>query len=279
MANYRIKIVGAGKVGIAFAWHLQRLGYEICDISDRQLEKTRFAWKLLYTAHRRQPTAKSRQPDVVFLTVPDSGIEKEFKRLKGELAPGTIVVHCSGVYGAEVFKSRVGSCECGIETLALHPVRSFFSIEQAIADLPGSFFALDGTKKGLHFGKEIVRRLGGKWVIVSGKDRPLYHVMCVFASNFLNALFETSERIGKEIGISERKVRELLLPLTDGVIKNIREKGPVVTLTGPISRGDKRTVELHIKTLRRRLPELVSLYKELTYHLERMYGKVKSQNS
>lgn len=270
MRDLRIKIVGAGKVGVAFAWHLQRLGYEICNISDRQPARARAAWRRLQRGVRIEERGV-RSEEVIFLTVPDSEIEKEFKRLKGGLAPGTIVVHCSGVYGVDVFNYGVRSCECGIETLALHPVRSFFSVEQAIADLPGSFFALDGTKRGLRFGKEIVRRLGGKWVIVPGSDRALYHTMCVFASNFLNALFEASERIGKEIGIPERKVRELLVPLTDGVIKNIRERGPVVTLTGPIPRGDKRTVELHIKTLRRRMPELVSLYKELTHRLKRMW--------
>ncbi len=271
MENVRIKIVGAGKVGTAFAWHLQRLGYEISEIRDRDPKKVQSAWRLLKRSNPK-PQTPAPKKEVLFLTVPDSEIAKEFERVKENLSLKTIVIHCSGVYGIEIFPVQ----NAKLETLALHPIRSFYTPKQAIADLPGSFFVLDGTKQGLAFGKRIVRQLKGKYIIIRSPDRPLYHTMCIFASNFLNALFESAERIGKKLGIPERTVREMLIPLAEGVLRNIKKSGPVVSLTGPVIRGDSQTVNLHIRSLKAQLPELVALYKELTRRLKEIKDSLPS---
>ncbi|MGQ9708598.1 MAG: DUF2520 domain-containing protein, partial [bacterium] len=160
-----------------------------------------------------------------------------------------------------------------LEMLALHPIQSLSSPERAIAVLPGSYFALDGTKAGLDFGRKLVQQLRGRVILVQGKDRPLYHLMCVFGSNFINALLEAAEEIGQKLGFSRRKTLAMLLPLVKTTVDNIIDRGAVASLTGPVIRGDRKTVKRHIQALRTNIPELVPLYRILTCRLEAIVQK------
>ncbi|MCL6465652.1 MAG: DUF2520 domain-containing protein [candidate division WOR-3 bacterium] len=250
-AQTRVLIIGYGKVGSALAGHLSRLGYKVLTVR-RRSEDSRNLVSVV---------------DVIVFSVPDREIQKQFMRLRRYIKPGTVVVHLSGAYGVELFK---GAVERGVDTLALHPVKSFFSRQQAKRDLPGGCFALDGTKRGLRFGRRLVAQLKGKAVLVRSEDRPLYHAMCVFGSNFVHPLFYAVEKIGKDIGFAPQRAREIVMPLTVGVLRNIKKQGAVTTLTGPVKRGDWITVKRHLKALRERQPELVILYKQLTRFLERM---------
>ncbi len=250
-AEVRVLVIGCGKVGSALVWHLSRLGYKVLTVRHR-----------LEDARHLVPGV-----DVIFFAVPDRQIQKMFLRLRRYIKPGTLVVHLSGAYGVELFK---GAVERGIDTLALHPIKSFFSQGQAKKDLPGGYFALDGTRKGLRFGRRLVAQLKGKAVFVRSEVRPLYHAMCVFGSNFIHPLFYAVEQIGKEIGFAPQKAREIIMPLTIGVVRNIKRQGAVASLTGPVKRGDWITVKRHLKALKERHPEMVSLYKRLTRFLEEM---------
>lgn len=244
-------VVGCGKVGSALVWHLSKLGYRVIAVNGRTVDFRHLLPNV----------------SVVFLAVPDREIQRVFLKLRGDVKPGTLFVHLSGAFGVDIFK---GAAEIGLETLAFHPVKSFFSPDQAIREFPGGYFALDGSKKALRFGRELVRALTGKAVIIRSGDRPLYHAMCVFGSNFFHPLFDAVERIGLAVGLSAQKARALIMPLTMGVLKNIEKHGAVVTLTGPVKRGDRVTVRRHLKALRERCPEVVSLYRVLTKSLERM---------
>jgi predicted short-subunit dehydrogenase-like oxidoreductase (DUF2520 family) len=160
--------------------------------------------------------------------------------------------------------------EQGLGTLALHPVQSFSSHSQAIRSLPGTFFAADGSVTGLRFGRHLVRQLHGGWVMVRGPDRSLYHAMCVFASNFISALFDGAEEIAGELGISRRRAGVMLAPLARTVLDNIAEQGAGPSLTGPVERGDALTVAAHLLALEKRAPGLASMYRVMSGRLTEM---------
>jgi len=155
-------------------------------------------------------------------------------------------------------------------TLALHPVRAFSSRAQSVQDLPGSVFALDGSVSGLRFGRRLVKQLGGTSVAVRSKDRALYHAMCVFASNFVNALFGAAEEIAGELGISRRRAGRMLAPLARTVLDNVVEQGAGPSLTGPVERGDALTVAAHLRELSKRTPKLGPVYRALSSRLVEM---------
>ncbi|MCX6841177.1 MAG: DUF2520 domain-containing protein [candidate division WOR-3 bacterium] len=274
----RVGFIGAGRVGCALAWHCRRLGYPIAGITDLKPRQARAAYGLLKQRYERlSPRAVAAASDVLFLTVPDSHIGPVFESVRKALdVLGTvpvrgqsprIVVHCSGAFGPEVF---AGAQEQGLGTLALHPVQSFSSHAQAIRSLPGSFFAADGSASGLRFGRQLVKQLHGSCVIVPGRDRALYHAMCVFASNFVSVLFDAAERIAGELGIEPERAARMLVPLAMTVLDNVAEQGAGPSLTGPVERGDALTVAAHLATLKQRAPKLVPLYRMMSGRLVEM---------
>ena len=261
----RVGVVGAGRVGSAIAWHCHRLGYELAGVTDKSPKQAWVVYGLLKTPYRRLRAGRvAGDSDVLFLTTPDSQIEPVFIALRRRLRRGTVVVHCSGVKGTEAFK---GAEELGIDTLALHPIQSFSSHVQAIRDMAGCFFALEGTARGLRLGRRLVKQLRGRCVVIRGEDRPLYHAMCVFASNFQNALLDAAEGIGVRLGISRRRAARMLAPLARTVGANAAEYGAVPSLTGPVQRGDVVTVARHLEALGQRAPELLPVYRHLSLRL------------
>jgi predicted short-subunit dehydrogenase-like oxidoreductase (DUF2520 family) len=283
----RVGFIGAGRVGSALAWHCRRLGYPIAGVTDLKPKQAWVVYGLLKQRYERLSSrAVAAGSDVLFLTVPDAHIGPVFESVREALGTGRkvlgtvpmrgqsprgqfppIVAHCSGAFGPEVFaRAR----EQGLGTLALHPVQSLSNHSQAIRSLPGSFFAADGSASGLRFGRHLVKQLHGSCVIVPGKDRALYHVMCVFASNFVSALFDAAEEVAGELGISRRRAARMLEPLARTVLDSIVEQGAGPSLTGPVERGDALTVAAHLRALEKRAPELATVYRVMSGQLVEM---------
>jgi predicted short-subunit dehydrogenase-like oxidoreductase (DUF2520 family) len=264
-AKQRVAFIGAGRAGSAFAWHCHRLGFPIAGICDQDPKRAWVAYGLLKLPYERLKTSELvDRCDVLFLTVPDRHIEPEFLAVRRWLPARALVVHCSGVLGTEVFK---GADEHRLETLACHPIQSFSSHAQAITSLPGTFFALEGTPAGMRFGRRLARLLKGGHVEVKGSDRPLYHAMCVFASNFQNGLLDAAETLAARLGISRERAAKMLAPMMKTVADNMVKYGAVASLTGPVQRGDNGTVARHLAALHDREPALVPLYRELSLRL------------
>ena len=59
-----------------------------------------------------------------------------------------------------------------------------------------------------------------------------------------------------------RDGRELLAPLVVRTAANWAQLGPAA-LTGPIARGDERTVARHLEAIEAQMPELLDLYRAL----------------
>jgi predicted short-subunit dehydrogenase-like oxidoreductase (DUF2520 family) len=258
----RVGFIGAGRVGCAMAFHFERLGYRVAGITDTKPKQAWVVYGLMKECYERLSSRDvAAGSDVLFLTVPDTHIVPVYHSVRKWLIPGTIVAHCSGAFGVDVFE---GAKEQGLGTLAMHPVQSLWSHAQSIRSLPGSFFALDGTATGLRFGRHFVRQLRGGFVIVRGRDRPLYHAMCVFASNFISALLDSAETAAGELGISRKRAARMLAPLARTVLENAVDRGAAASLTGPVERGDAVTVAAHIRELRRRVPRLVPAYRAMS---------------
>jgi predicted short-subunit dehydrogenase-like oxidoreductase (DUF2520 family) len=259
-----VGFIGFGRVGSVLAVNCSRLGYRICGFYDTNRARRRHPEQVAGVKGVRIDRLV-KESSILFLTVPDQAIKPVYRKIRRRLRPQTIVVHCAGSFGVEVFDA---AREYGLETLALHPIQTLVGPKQGLAVLPGSYFALDGTKAGLKFGRKLVRQLRGRVILVPGKDRPLYHAMCVFASNFINGLLEAAEEIGKKLGFSRRQTIAMLLPLIKSTLNNIRERGALASLTGPVKRGDRKTVARHIQALKENIPELVPVYRTLTRRLK-----------
>jgi predicted short-subunit dehydrogenase-like oxidoreductase (DUF2520 family) len=247
------------------AHYSARLGYDVVGLADKSPARVRAAGRLLGRRFDRLTAAwVAARSQVLFLTVPDREVARVYSALRPRVRPGTLVAHCSGFLGIETF---AGAVEDGVETLAFHPAQAAAGGTGTADGLGRCTFAVDGSRVGLAFGRDLAQRLGGDFLLVRGVDRPLYHAMCVFVSNFQNALRESAERVARELGIPSDRVPRILDPLTRTTAENLLRSGAGPGLTGPVRRGDVATVAGHIAVLRSRVPELVPLYESLTRRL------------
>jgi predicted short-subunit dehydrogenase-like oxidoreductase (DUF2520 family) len=81
---------------------------------------------------------------------------------------------------------------------------------------------------------------------VTDEQRAVYHAAAVFASNFVDVVVAEAVRLLMGIGWTRKEAETALMPLVEGAVDNIKGRGVVAALTGPIRRGDANTVARHL---------------------------------
>jgi predicted short-subunit dehydrogenase-like oxidoreductase (DUF2520 family) len=154
------------------------------------------------------------------------------------------VVHVSGALGLDALQplTMVGS---------FHPLQSFPAVREASA-FRGITVAVDASTRSLErrLGS-LARRVGARPKHVGDAERVIYHAAAVYASNYVDVVFAEAVRLLTTIGWTEKEGIDALVPLLEGTAANIRRRGPVGALTGPIRRGDVSTLTRHLQALDR----------------------------
>jgi predicted short-subunit dehydrogenase-like oxidoreductase (DUF2520 family) len=183
---------------------------------------------------------------IVFVAVPDRAVAEVAARI-ARTHPSTRVsfVHVSGSLGLGALDAlrdhAVGS---------FHPLQSFPE-PRGEGAFRGITVAVDASTPTLMRRlRAIARAIGARPKQVEDRERALYHAAAVFASNYVDVVLAKAVDLLRDAGWSEKAAIEGLLPLTEGVLANVRKRGPVAALTGPVRRGDVSTVEGHLAALR-----------------------------
>jgi predicted short-subunit dehydrogenase-like oxidoreductase (DUF2520 family) len=134
------------------------------------------------------------------------------------------------------------------------------------ADFDGVSAAISGaTLRAVEVASVLAAALGLRPVLVDEADRGAYHAAAAFAANFLVTLEDAAAQLMSTAGLD----REVLLPLARAALENWGRRGPSA-LTGPIARGDHRTVALHRQVIADRTPDLLGLFDALVTATERL---------
>ena len=273
-------IIGTGMVGTAIGFLLNKSGYKVISIYDKSTAAMKRA--LPYIGAKAYPTPREavQNADGVLITTPDDLILSACKEIAitSEIK-GKFVFHMSGAGGLDlVAPAQIA----GASVASIHPLQSFSSIDQAIQNIPGSYFGVTADKKAQLLANKIIRDLGGIPLIISPQQKPLYHAAACFASNYLVSLMNVVESIYQAIGLNKKDAHKAFLPLVYGSLKNIEKSGSVSSLTGPIARGDSGTIKKHITALNKNLPQYSSLYSSLgliTVKIARQKGTLNAQGA
>ncbi len=159
------------------------------------------------------------------------------------------IVHLSGALGLDALDALAGNPRG-----SFHPLQSFPAPRGPEA-FRGITVAVDASTETLERRlRALARKLGAKPKHVGDAERVRYHAAAVFASNFLDVVVAEAMRLLESAGWTERESLDALLPLVQGAVDNIRRRGVVGALTGPIRRGDADTVSRHLGVMDR--PEL-----------------------
>jgi len=259
-------IVGCGKVGTALAIFLTRAGYRSAGFASKRLSSAKHVADMVLSDHFSDvPWDVTRHADVVFITTPDSAIKDTCNAISKHtgFSDNAIVMHCSGALKSSVLSSAK---TCGAWIGSMHPLQSFASTDHKTNPFQGIIVSLEGESPAANMAKTIAEDLGGTAVTFLTEAKTLYHASAVVASNYLVTLLDLAVRLIEEAGVKRQDAFNLLKPLIEGTLSNIEKVGVQKALTGPIARGDTKTVEKHIQEIGFKRPELLALYKMLAFY-------------
>ncbi len=255
----RLGFIGAGPVGTAFAVNLSQRGYQVVGIFDvNQAAAKRLADDVAGSRIFDQAQALVDSADSVFVTTPDDLIAK----VTGELTwrAGQAVIHCSG---ATTVQALDAAREQGAMAGAIHPCQSFAGRDQAIANLPASTFAIESEEPLRAKLTEIAKALDGDVVYLTSEDKALYHAAACIAACYTYTLADIATDLWKSFGKTKEEATKAYIPLLQGTVNNIASVGFPGCPSGPLMRGDVKTIERHFVALTKHAPDILPLYKAL----------------
>jgi len=257
-----VAIIGGGRLGTCLGRALATHGFPIAAVACRTLRSARESVRLIGQGvamtdiHRAVSRGR-----LVFLCLPDDVIADVARRLAAGKRDwtGRFVFHTSGLQPAAVLlplKAR------GAAIGSFHPAQSFPAKDVPGPPFRGISFGLEGDREIRAVGRRIVHRLGGQVLWLTPADKPLYHTACSLASNGLAALFDAAMALLVDLGLDREAAKDVLLPLSQGTLQNVKKTDPRRALTGPVVRGDAGTVKRHLEALRRH-PGALEIYRAL----------------
>jgi predicted short-subunit dehydrogenase-like oxidoreductase (DUF2520 family) len=253
----RIAVIGAGRVGTAFAVLLARAGHDITAIAGRGATAERAAaW--LPGVPILLPAEAAAFGDLLLLGVPDNVLEPLVAELAavGTVAAGTWVTHVSGATGLDVLSPLR---ERGARRLATHPLQTFPDVDGAVRALPGCRIAITADDDdGFVFGERLATELGAIPFRLRDDLRPLYHAAAVFASNYIVATTAVAERLFDASGVPDPA--DAMRPLQMATLDNVARLGTGAALTGPAVRGDTATITRNLEALAEHAPDTIAAY-------------------
>jgi len=245
-------IVGPGRAGMALGYALlQAEAVDRLTVCGRNPEPpahplfTQGLAEYVFGLQRPGPRTAA-----VFLAVPDAVVPEMAHELAslGAATQGCAAFHLSGALSTEVLAPlhtrgyAVGSFHL-LQAIA-HPVTG-------AERLPGSWVAVTGAPAAVGLARRLAAYLGCPVLSIPEARRPLYHAAAVLVSNSLPPLVSAACRLLEEAGVEHDQTLPALLPLVRGTVENLAERGVEGSMTGPISRGDLETVDLHLRALDR----------------------------
>lgn len=277
-----VSIIGSGTVGTAVGHLLKSKGYDIKGVAARRLEHAESAVAFIGAGSAGTDIVEAASgADWVFITTPDKAIREACEAIAagGGFKKSALVVHFSGALSSEELESAARQ---GARVISLHPIQSLASVEQAVKNLPGSFFSMEGDPDAADEGREIVDALGGLLVVIPTGKKALYHAGAAIASNYLVSVVDFAVSVFENLGMERDDALKAIFPLIQGTVNNIEKVGVPDALTGPIARGDVGTVQGHIEALLHTMPERLELYRQLgayTVKVGREKGSLREEDA
>jgi predicted short-subunit dehydrogenase-like oxidoreductase (DUF2520 family) len=263
-----VVIVGAGRVGQTIGRLLADRGYVIDGVVCRTRQETETARRFTRSRHAgtRIHRAILEAADIIFLTTPDrmlAGMADTLSGFKVNWGEKT-VFHTSGAMTSQELAALK---HAGARVASLHPLQTFPTPQDALRSTRGIFYTFEGGRTALPIARKVVLDLAGHLVPIKAKYKALYHCAGAFACAFLLAPLSAAYELYGKMGVDEKTARRMLAPMIYATLKVAQNSQIAKVMTGPLPRGDTRTIVEHLKALSAFAPHLVNLYGELSLRL------------
>lgn len=242
-----IFILGNGRMATHLARAFQQTDVEIVGVYARDYAKGNTFAKQFNLPFYASITSIPTQCDVYFIALSDQAIEAVSEQLKVQ----GLVVHCSGMASKSILQKQLHH---GV----FWPIQSFS--ENTLVDFKLIPICVEGnTDENTRILEALADRISNDVQILNENQRQHLHLAAVVVNNFTNHLFVLAHDFlqSKELSFN------LLKPLIQETAQKIINIEPRLAQTGPASRKDINTMEMHQKLLSN-YPELLHVYQTLS---------------
>jgi predicted short-subunit dehydrogenase-like oxidoreductase (DUF2520 family) len=198
--------------------------------------------------------------EALFIATPDDVIRKAAGRIRRRLAKKTILVHFSGLRPASILPRANRARRAAVHPFATFPRlvippprRNYPLFVEAD---PGTIGPIRRIFRGKHFTVLPVR----------ARDKSRLHLMGVLSSNLFVSLIDAVLELIPAKPKRERLFRQAIRPLIEETMRNLIGTGIPDALSGPVKRGDLRTVEEHLRLLKKNR-DLDRIYRALSLNI------------
>lgn len=281
----RVSIIGAGRLGAAFAIALRMAGHSIELVVTEHAANARKVSRLvggktvgLSANQVRRLTAdqaeRLQRTSLFIISTPDDAIAPVSAELAAALKPlltknpktrrPRIALHTSGALTSKALKPLK---ELGFSVGSLHPLVSISDSKTGAEWLTRAYFSVEGDAEAIRSARTLVRGIGGRAFEINAESKALYHAAALMASPNMTALFDVALEMLTRCGLSRSIARKVLLPLVGSTLHNLTTQDPSRALTGTFKRGDVATVRKHIDAIQSQdLKEALAAYVVLGRH-------------
>ena len=259
-----LAIIGPGKVGTSIGILAVRAGYPVVAVGSRRKENAiTAARKIGKDVRAYDVAAAAGSARIVFLCLPDDAIEGLCKELatQNKFAEGAVVVHCSGALSSDILSTARDYCQCSVASM--HPLQTFPNIDAALRIMSGTYCFYEGDECAIPVIERFAKDIGLRPIQISSTSKILYHAAAVMACNYFVALMDSAIGLAESAGIDPTTAWSSLKPLVTTTLNNITEMGTIRSLTGPIARGDLKTVRRHLQELTFTQEYVASVYRTM----------------
>ena len=263
--------IGAGKVGFSLGKYLKENNIDLNGYYSKSKHSAKEA--AIFTGTKKYDNLEMliEDSDAIFITTPDSEIQEVWNKINRLSIKDKLICHCSGSISSEIF-SNINNH--GAYGYSIHPMFAISDKYNSYKNLSQAFITIEGHNKHIEYFKHLFSSLGNDVAIISKENKSLYHAASVTVSNLILGLINNAINYLEDCGFTKETAMKALYPLIEFNLKNIKEKGVIDSLTGPVERGDLVTVINHLDVLREEDKEL---YRLLSRNILKI-AKVKNLN-
>ena len=259
----RLNIIGCGRAAgsLARLW-LQADALSIRDVLNRSPSSSARAVRHIGAGRVAESIGAMQPADCWLIGTGDDQINDVATALaesRTDLS-GALVFHLAGRFGLEVLAPLAGQ---GARLAALHPVRSLTSDRLSLEDFSGTACVAEGSEEALGRLEPLVNSIGGLWLPVHGIERGLYHAAVSIVSNVTKAVAWKAQNWLEHAGLPENTGAAVTHQLLGSTVEDLARSGARHSITGPVVRGDTRTIEAHLNALQTAYPNDVDVYRIL----------------
>lgn len=248
-----VVIIGSGNVAEAFARVFPERGFEVRQVFARNAERGRAVAQLARCEWVDNPDNLATA-DLYLVAVSDSAITPLLSSLP--LPEGAVVAHTAGSQPLDAIPARFA------RRAVIYPLQTFTAGRSVdFREIP--LFVEAANEELLSEVKAVAGRLSDVVFDADSQIRSQAHLAGVVVCNFVNHLYA----VGAELMQKTEMSFSTLAPLIAETARKAVESGnPSAVQTGPAKRGDRTTIERHLRMLCAQ-PELQEIYEKLSQNI------------